>query len=167
GNLLDWVALSQVGSPSTSSTVWHYLGGGTSGTVQLVVPRTVVPGPYEVRFLLNDGFVVAATSNTVIVPAPTATVSKAAVNPGGAITVSVANGPGNAKDWVALSLVGSSNTSSVVWKYIGGGSSAILNFVAPVTPGTYEARLLANDGFVRLATSSSFNVQTLSPSIMA
>jgi len=75
--------------------------------------------------------------------------------------VSVANGPGNALDWVALAASGSSATSSIVWKYIGGGTSATVQLVVPGTApaGTYEVRFLANDGFVRLATSSPITVQ--------
>jgi hypothetical protein len=98
--------------------------------------------------------------NDEAAPTPTVTASPTAVAPGGTITVVVANGPGNPADWVALAATGSPVTSSVAWKYVGGGTGATLQFVAPTTPGTYEARLLANDGYVLLATSNPVTVQS-------
>src|SRR5206468_6124036 len=111
--------------------------------------------------LLGTAQGVGTIRNDDVAPGPTITVSPTSVVTGGALTVVAANGPGNATDWVAVALVGSPDTSSVAWKYLGGGTGGTLPFVAPQAAGTYEARLMANDGYVRLATSSPFTVQTM------
>jgi subtilisin family serine protease len=96
---------------------------------------------------------------------PVVTVSPQAA-PGAAITVSVGNGPGNVADWVGLVPIGAADTALVDWAYLNGQkvrpasglTSATLQLTAPVTPGIYEVRMFANNGYARLATSSSVTV---------
>src|SRR5438034_973523 len=98
---------------------------------------------------------------------PTVTVSPLSVAPGGTITATIANGPGNARDWVALY----SGLSLIDWKYLNGTrtapttgvTSATVTFVMPTTPGTYTVQLLANDTYVVLAASAVITVQNNNP----
>jgi hypothetical protein len=93
---------------------------------------------------------------TVVTVAPNATVS-----------VAVSGGPGNTTDWVALAQVGSSDTVYISWNYLNGThtapgtglTSATLPFTMPATPGNYEFRFFANNGFTKLATSTTVTVQ--------
>ena len=97
---------------------------------------------------------------------PTVTAGPSTVAPGGIITVTVANGPGNARDWVGLYTVTGADTPSISWWYLNGArtvpaqplTEATLVFTAPTTPGTYQVRFFANDGYTRLATSATITV---------
>ncbi|HXV59962.1 MAG TPA: Calx-beta domain-containing protein, partial [Vicinamibacteria bacterium] len=167
GNRTDWVALAKVGSPLSSYSDWQYLSGTrsvpatglTSAVLTFVMPRTL--GDYEFRFFANNSYTLLAASPVVSLRPPTLTLSTTSVEPGGSVQVSVAEGPGYRGDWVSLSLVGSASTSYVDWKYLSGTrsmpatgvTSAVLTFVMPQTPGTYEFRFFANNGYTLLAKS--------------
>src|SRR5204863_2141898 len=77
------------------------------------------------------------------------------------VTVTVANGPGNTSDWVALYTVGAPNHQYLSWQYLHGAqtypatgrASATLTFAMPATGGDYEFRFLPRDGFTSTATS--------------
>lgn len=71
-------------------------------------------------------------------------------------------------DWIGLYLPGSSNTAFIDWIYVSCSKTAgnpdrrgSCDFPIPdsLEPGTYELRLLANDGFMRLASSDGFMVR--------
>ena len=97
---------------------------------------------------------------------PTVTAGPATVAPGGTITATVTNGPGNVRDWVGLYAVTGADTPSISWQYLNGTwnipaqglTEATLVFTAPTTPGTYQVRFFANGGYTRLATSGSIEV---------
>ena len=83
------------------------------------------------------------------------------------VQVTVADGPGNRTDWVVLAEVGTGVTSYLDWKYLSasrslpptGLTSAVLTFAMPATPGDYEFRFLANNGYTLLATSPAVAVE--------
>jgi len=93
--------------------------------------------------------------------APSLAVSKTSLAMGELVQVTVADGPGNRTDWVVLAKVGTGVTSYLDWKYLSGSrslpptglTSAVLTFAMPSTPGDYEFRFLANNGYNLLATS--------------
>jgi hypothetical protein len=175
GNSNDWVALVATGAPDSSYIAWQYLNGATtapttgltSATLQFVAPMT--PGTYTVR-LFTNGWTKLATSSPVTVQAQTLIISittPMTVSPGAPIIVTVANGPGNFNDWVALVDASAPDTSYIAWQYLNGATtapttgltSATVQFVAPMTPGTYTVRFFT-DGWTKLATSSPVTVQT-------
>jgi hypothetical protein len=85
------------------------------------------------------------------------------VAPGATIAITVVNPTGNPKDWIAIYLIGqASGTQSVVEHYVTWTSG----YTIPTTtaPGTYEARLFANDTLTLLATSAAITVATGTPS---
>lgn len=93
--------------------------------------------------------------------APSIGVSKTSLAMGEPVQVTVADGPGNRTDWVVLAKVGTGVSSYLDWKYLSGSrslpptglTSAVLTFAMPATPGNYEFRFLANNGYILLATS--------------
>ncbi|MEX1995146.1 MAG: Calx-beta domain-containing protein, partial [Steroidobacteraceae bacterium] len=97
---------------------------------------------------------------------PSVTAGPATVAPGGTITATVTNGPGNLRDWVGLYGTAAPDTPSLAWLYLDGTKNvpaqalteATLVFTAPTTPGTYQLRFFANDGYTRLATSGTITV---------
>jgi hypothetical protein len=171
GGSSDWLALAAVGSPNTSYVAFIGFASSPSGTWTVNMPQTL--GTYEFRLFLNYGYTRAATSATVTVttpapdpepepePAPVATLtlSTASAAPGAPVTVTLANGPGGATDWLALAAVGSPNTSYVT--FVGFASSPSGNWTVgmPQTPGTYEFRLFLNYGYTRAAASPPVTVQ--------
>jgi hypothetical protein len=102
--------------------------------------------------------------------AQTVTVTPTTVAPSTAVTVVVANGPANPKDWVGMVAVGAPNVQGSIlqWMYLNGQgtapptgmSDATLGFTAPATTGSYEFRLYINDTFTVAATSNTLTVST-------
>jgi hypothetical protein len=137
-------------------------------TLTLTAPRT--PGTYNVRLFAQNGFTRLATSADVTVtapPAPTVTITTPTVERGGAIEFTVANGPANTTDWVGLFPSAAPDSGYIAWIYLSGTrtppasglAGATLTLTAPQTPGTYNVRWFAQDGFTRLATSGTVTVQ--------
>jgi uncharacterized protein YegP (UPF0339 family) len=172
-NRTDWVTLAKVGTPLTTYVDWLYLSGTKSlpptGLMSAVLqfPMPATPGHYEFRFLANNGYTLLATSPAVTGRPPVLGPSATSVTPGGSLTVTVADGSGNRGDWVALAQVGSALTSYHDWKYLNGTRSlpptglrsASLPFTMPQTPGSYEFRFLANNGYTLFATSPPVAVE--------
>jgi hypothetical protein len=92
---------------------------------------------------------------------------------GSVVSVVVSDGPANTTDWIGFYPVGAADTAYLVWYYLNGATSppptglthATLNVLVPVIPGTYEVRLLAANGFARLATSGTITVAPSSATI--
>lgn len=92
---------------------------------------------------------------------PSVAVSKTSLAMLETLQVTVADGPANRTDWVVLAKVGAPLTSYLDWLFLSGTKSlpptglmtAVLTFAMPATPGNYEFRFLANNGYTLLATS--------------
>jgi hypothetical protein len=131
-------------------------------------------GTYNFRFFQNNTYTKLATSVTVAVqqPSPSLSVSTTTASPGQVVQVTVANGPGAPKDWVALHATAAADTVLLDWKYLNGTrtstvgfSAATLNFTMPTTPGTYNFRFFRNNTYTRLATSPTVTVSTPSSTV--
>jgi glucose/arabinose dehydrogenase len=171
GDATDWVGLYPASAADTGYIAWQYLNGlmtipagGVSGAA-LHFTAPVTPGAYNVRLFSNNGFLRLATSSAVHVLGPTVTLAAATVNPGAAINFTVASGPGNATDWVGLYETPAPDSAFLKWQYlnglmtvpVAGVAGATLQFAAPASSVTrmYEVRFFSDNGFTRLATSSS------------
>src|SRR5207245_3202589 len=124
---------------------------------------------YNIRFFSNDSLSLLATSATITVQiggATTVSVSTAVVRSGATFTASVANGPANARDWIALYQAGAANASYSDWKYLNGlqtppttgVGSATVTFTAPPASGSYNVRVFSNDTYTLIASSPNFVV---------
>lgn len=97
---------------------------------------------------------------------PTVTATPATVAPGGDISITVADGPGNPTDWVGIFAVGDPNTNGFDWAYLSGTrtapemglTAATITLKAPARTGTYEVRFFENNGYTVLATSMPVQV---------
>ena len=95
------------------------------------------------------------------------TAGSTTATPGGTITFTVANGPGNVLDWVGLycptTLADKDDTN---WKYLSnsrtapktGQTGAVITFTVPKGASTCNARLFADDGYTKLATSPTVTI---------
>jgi hypothetical protein len=170
-NTTDWLALYPAGS--SSYLAWKYLNGSVSapatGLSGAAVPFTMptTPGTYTIKFWA--GSTLLATSATITVAtAPSSTtlaVTPTTVGPLGVIAVSIANGPGNPTDWVALYATGASTYLN--WKYLNGTgtapvagmTAADVTFAMPATSGTYVIKFYG--GSTVLATSETITVASV------
>jgi hypothetical protein len=148
-NKTDWLALYPTGS--TTYITWKYLNGtqtapatGVSGAaVPFTMPTTT--GSYTIKFWAGSTLLATSAPITVgSVPADASvTATPTTVGPLGTVSATIAGGPGNATDWVALYATGAS--TFVDWKYLNGTKTAPaagltganLSFAVPATPGTY------------------------------
>ena len=98
---------------------------------------------------------------------PTISADRTTVSRGGQVKAIVAGGPGNRSDWVGLYRSAATDTQGGVdERYLNGSysmpaaglTSATVTFTAPSTPGTYNFRFFASNGYTRLAVSKSFTV---------
>jgi hypothetical protein len=164
----DWIGLFAPNNADTEFIEWIYVScslapnsAQADGSCPFVLPANLAPGSYELRLLANDGFTRLATSNafTVTADGVSLTASPTTIPAGGAV---IATWSGIAlpttTDWLGLYEPGTEDTAFLAWRYTDGQASGTLPFELPgaLTPGTYELRLLANDGFLRLATSNPF-----------
>ena len=134
---------------------------GLISAADAAVPGTAMV--WVVNPALGGG--VSASLPVVIDPPPTLSVSATVVAPGSPATVTLTNGLGGSTDWLALSAVGSPDTSYVKWTYIGAGAATkTWTVTMPAAAGAYEFRLFLNNGSVRTATSPAVTVDpTLVP----
>ena len=85
---------------------------------------------------------------------PALSVSATSAAGGTQVTMTLANGFGGSSDWLALASTSASNTSYLQWTYVGAGvTSRTWTVTLPPTLGSYEFRLLLDNGYVRAATS--------------
>jgi hypothetical protein len=169
----DWIGLYAPGAADNVYVAWSYLScSQTPGAVRaagacpFVIPPGLSPGTYELRLLANDVFTRLATSGTFMVTAsgPLLSVSPESVAAGGTVTAtwSGITAP-TPTDWIGLYAPGAADNVYLAWSYVScsqtpgaARAASACPFVIPpgLSPGTYELRLLANNVFTRLATSS-------------
>jgi hypothetical protein len=130
--------------------------GETSRTAVVPVNGDTTAEPDETFFVnianasgatIADGQGRATITNDDAAP-PALTCPATPVPPGGTYAATV-NGGGSAKDWVAQYTPGAPNSPWIgQWKYVPLPRPATVTMTAPGVGGTYELRLLANDGFM-------------------
>ncbi len=178
GNARDWIGLYTISSPDNAPLDWLYLNGSkmppssglTSAVLSFALPG--VARAYNFRFFGNDSYQLLATSNQVVLAqVATVTATPSSVSLGGAIRVSVAQGPGHRTDWVGIYRADQSDLQYLDWFYLNGSKSAPVSgltsatvmFTAPPSSGTYNFRFFVNDGFTLVATSNPVSVLALAP----
>ena len=174
GNAGDWVALYPVGS--SSYVDWKYLNGTRTmpatglkdASVSFSMPLTL--GNYVVKLNANNTSTVLATSAPITVLSASITVGTTTVTAGGTVIATIANGPGNATDWVGL--YAADGVTRVAWKYLNGTETvpgagtpnAVVSFTLPLASGAYTLRLYAANLITPLATSPTITVPAAPPS---
>jgi Big-like domain-containing protein len=183
GNARDWVGVYSADGSTLFD--WKYLNGSqtapatgfTAAAVAVTMPT--MAGAYSVRLYANGALLASAGVTVSAASSPTLTVSATTVTPGGVITATVANGPANARDWIALSTT-SDVENYLDWKYLNGTQTlpatglagASVSFTMPSAAGTYVLRfytgntLLASSAPITVAmpsTTLTVNATTVSP----
>jgi hypothetical protein len=159
-NTTDWVGLFELGTADSPNLAWKYLNGSPTATRKYEFPFFADNGYTRLALITN----VATTSTASMTVNTSALGSPVTVAPSASVSVAVSSGPASTTDWVGLYAIGGSLVS---WNYLNGShtapgtglSSATLTFTMPSTAGTYyDFRFLANDGYGRLAVSTTVAV---------
>jgi hypothetical protein len=175
----DWLGLYLPGTPNSAYLGWIYVNcskspgvARASGSCTFTIPFAVNPGTYELRLLANNGYTDIITSNSFTIGngGPAIGSGAASVPRGSSLTATWSGvvSP-SSTDWIWIVAPGTSLfSSSSPWIYVSCAqtpgtprASGSCPLVVPpsLAPGTYELRLMANDGFTTLAQSGSFVVQ--------
>ena len=146
---------------------WVVTGSGDTFWVQNVVGTTSAAGvTVNVADLAptTDRWNYVALEIVPQIVAPSVAAGASTVNLGGTVTFTIANGPGNAADWVGFFCPSSNADSSYAdWKYLNntktapamGLTAGSVTFTAPTTGGqTCNGRLFSNTN-TKLATSGT------------
>ena len=123
GGANDWLALADTNAPNTTTIQTTYVGAGVTNRTW-TVSMPMLPGTYEFRLFLNNGYTLAAKSPTITVVAtttPSLSVSASTVSGGNQVSVTLNNGYGGATDWLAFAPTSASNTSYLQYLYVGSG----------------------------------------------
>lgn len=143
-NGVDYETLSETVIVTLSNNANYTVGGSSSATVTIADNEAAPPGA-------------------------TLSAAPAAVNRGSSVTATwsgIANA--TAGDWIGLYLPGGANTQFLAWEYVNclqspsvarPSGSCGLTVPSNLAPGSYQLRLLSNDGFSVIAISNSFTVQ--------
>jgi len=119
-------------------------------------------------YVVGLGGTVHRIANTATVPGLSA--SPTSVMPGGSVTAAWSNiASPTSTDWIGLYTPGASDASYISWIYpscshapgaVAAAGSCAFSIPGTVTPGTYQLRLFASNGFTKLATSNTITVVT-------
>ena len=130
-------------------------------TLQATVPVAAITGS-SAQVSVTNPAPGGGTTDSITVPIdPPAvvTVNTTLVAPTTAVTMTLAGGFGGASDWLAMSQVGSPETSFIAYTYVGNGvTNRTWTVTMPSTPGQYEFRYFPNNGYVRAGTSPTVTV---------
>jgi hypothetical protein len=173
----DWLGLYAAGTDDSQYLLWFYtscsmqpVSAAVSGSCTFGAPEALPDGWYEVRLFANDDWVRLASSASFVLSRrgqPVLTTTPLALESGGQITARwtgvTAPSP---TDWLSISVPSAPDGHYIEWVYTScttapaaALASGSCNVTLPSLPsGTYEFRLYADDGFVRLATGPPFKV---------
>jgi hypothetical protein len=150
----NWITIVPAGSALNRIDEWHYTAADSNGQLAFAA---LPAGTYEARAFLANDFTLATTITLVVTNNnASVTSSKAQFGIGESITIEFTGAPGSAKDWIAISPAGSDATTYGEWAYLDGATSGSHVF-GGLAPGSYEARIYANDGFT-IVGSALFSV---------
>lgn len=176
-----------VGGTATNGTDYQTLTGSVTipiGSSSAPIAVTPIDDPsYEgnetviLTLSANAAYTVGSPNSATVTivdnesppSGPTITGSPSTVNRGSNVTASWSGivSP-TVRDWIGLYETGAANTAFVAWEYVScstaptvakASGSCGLTIPTNLAVGTYELRLLANDGFNVLATSGPLAVQ--------
>lgn len=158
-----WIGVYKADDPE--HVLIEYPGVATDGEVTFKADDFKValqPGDYKVRLMREDRTTELASAQfRVLDPSagPQVTLPKTQLKSGESFQVSWKNSPGNSQDWIGIYKAGEPNTHSyITWLYTEGAIDGAVTFTQSLPPGEYVAKLLVNNGYEEVASSTPFTV---------
>ena len=156
GTATDWIGLAPEGASATTVATWVYTGGAPAGSHTFALGA---PGRFVARAFPADSYAVAGES-AAFTNGLTVATDRDRYAPDQPITVSWAQLPGTAHDWIALAPAGSPLAEVTRFVYTGGASAGSHTFADGVASvGSYVARGFLDDTSAPLGESAPFTVQ--------
>jgi hypothetical protein len=167
------VAIVPAGGGAASAVARRATGGRTDGTLSFATagtaPGAYAPGAYEAALLDGTGAVLSRSPFWLYAAgtAPSVATAKSLYVSGEPIEVSWKADPGFKWDWLGVYSPGSADDHYALYTYTHTAIEGTTTFSAasstgaaewPLPPGTYEIRLLLDDGYRALASSAPFKV---------
>ena len=159
GTATDWIGLAPEGASATTVATWVYTGGAPAGSHTFALGA---PGRFVARAFPADSYAVAGES-AAFTNGLTVATDRDRYAPDQPITVSWAQLPGTAHDWIALAPAGSPPTTVTTWVYAGADAGSHAFASAPL--GTLVARAFVDDSYDLLVESAPFTVAVAAPAV--
>ncbi|MEW6441162.1 MAG: VWA domain-containing protein [bacterium] len=155
----DYISIALPGSDGNAYKAYTYTKQGTP--LKLRAPSD--PGPYEVRYVLNQGNKILAKA-PITIQAVTAQV-QAPESAAAAAQFEVSwQGPNNPGDYISIALPGSEGNAYKAYTYTREGTP--LKLRAPSDPGPYEVRYILDQGRKILARAP-ISIQAVTAQVQA
>jgi hypothetical protein len=162
------VAIVPAGGGAASAVARRATGGGTDGTLSFVTAG-LTPGAYEAALLDASGAALSRSPFWLYATgtAPSVMTAKSLYVSGEPIEVSWKADPGLKWDWLGVYSPGAADSHYDLYTYTRTAIEGTTTLRAasspgavdwPLPPGTYEIRLLLDDGYRSLASSAPFKV---------
>lgn len=164
-NATDWLGIYKIAQEpkDVTSTAYKYITADSATYSFSNLPK----GYYFARYFLNDGYsnigddIFFSVGDTIA----TIATSKAEYDLGDLISVTFADGPGNAKDWLGIYRQGDNpNVDPLLnYAYVGGKPQGVASFGAdnqPKTPGDYYVVFFTNDSYNAISNKSYFSLKS-------
>jgi hypothetical protein len=159
----DWIGLSSLDAPNWWAVWNEYTNGAATGS--FTIPTPSVPGIYELRYFGPTTYTILARSNLLPIGiagfAVSVSPASAPVVAGGNLSLSWTAGQGRtSSDYIGLFATGATSDNPLWWEPTSGlPSGTAPGWGAPTTPGAYEFRYIAGNGYLCLAVSSPISIQ--------
>ncbi|MDR3704606.1 MAG: fibronectin type III domain-containing protein [Paludibacteraceae bacterium] len=165
-NSTDWVGIYKIGqtpSAATSSTSYKYITADSAVYAFTGLPK----GYYYASYFLNDGYTSVGDTVYFSVGDTISTIStdKSAYDLGDLISVTFADGPGKAKDWLGIYAKNSNpNIDPLLnYVYVDGKTSGTTSFASdnvPKTAGDYYVVFFTNDSYNEISNRVYFKINS-------
>ena len=164
-NATDWLGIYKIAQEpkDVTATAYKYITADSATYSFANLPK----GYYFARYFLNNGYTNIGDDVFFSVGDTIATIStnQAEYDLGDLISVTFADGPGNAKDWLGIYHEGDNpNVDPLLnYTYVGGKSKGTASFSAdnqPRTPGKYYVVFFTNDSYNAISNKSYFSLKS-------
>lgn len=165
-NATDWVGIYKIGqtpSSNVTATAYKYITADSAQYAFSGLPK----GYYYARYFLNNGYVNVGDDLYFSVGDTIATITtdKSAYDLGDLVSVTFADGPGKAKDWLGIyNKSDNPNVNPLLnYLYVDGKPSGTATFTSdnlPKNAGDYYVVFFTNDSYNEISNRSYFKIKS-------
>ena len=157
-NRKDYIAIAELKTPSRKHLSYDYARKGNP--VELTMP--LVPGRYEVRYILGTGRKIIATRDITLEPVEITLATPDTAKVGAEVTIGW-SGPGYARDYISIATPDSRDSAYLNYSYA--RKDQPLTLQMPGAEGTYEIRYVANGSPDRVLERRVIRLESVTASV--